>query len=346
METAMAKSRNLRLGAVISTLMLFTACDQLAAKSKYPDQNLSPYAIDVFATSVLLNPDDEDDDQIGELVYRGGVEITSSDKRFGGLSGLIVSSDGETFLAVSDKGHWVRGSLGYEGEELSNVFNVELAPLLDPDGASVTDKVWADAEALTGRIDGKVLVAFERNHRVWAFDLAVNSFAARPSPVAMPASVLQIPSNGGLEAVATLDNGTTIIAFSERGLTDQGHILGWLHGTEISEELSLAANEPYNPTDLARLPSGDLLVLERRFSLVGGVGMALRRIKADNIQSQSVIEAEMLAELSAPYTVDNMEGMAVRQTQDGRTLIYVVSDDNYNPLQRTLLMMFELNDQS
>ena len=26
----------------------------------------------------------------------------------------------------------------------------------------------------------------------------------------------------------------------------------------------------------------------------------------------------------------------------GKTLIYMISDDNYNPLQKTLLLMFEL----
>ncbi len=338
----MLKSTLRRMCALISLAIFLVACDQLAAKGKNPDQVVSPYAIQVYGTPVLLNPDDVDADQIGQLIFRGGIEITSPEKRFGGLSGLIVSPNGERFLAVSDKGHWVRGSLGYEDAALSSVFGVELAPMLDQDGASVIDKAWADAEALVGSIDGKVLVAFERNHRVWAYDLTVNNFAARPTPVTMPASVSQIPSNGGLEAVAKLEDGSSIVAFSERGLNDQGHILGWIQGSNGSKELSLVANEPYNPTDLARLHSGDILVLERRFSLVGGVGMALRRIKSQDLEPNTVIEADMLAEISAPYTIDNMEGLAVRQTDDGRTLIYVVSDDNFNPLQRTILMMFEL----
>jgi hypothetical protein len=40
-----------------------------------------------------------------------------------------------------------------------------------------------------------------------------------------------------------------------------------------------------------------------------------------------------------------MEGLAVRTSKDGKTIVYVVSDDNFNaPLQQTLLMMFELRD--
>ena len=37
-----------------------------------------------------------------------------------------------------------------------------------------------------------------------------------------------------------------------------------------------------------------------------------------------------------------MEGIAVRRGAHGETLLYIISDDNYNALQRTVLMMFEV----
>jgi hypothetical protein len=42
-----------------------------------------------------------------------------------------------------------------------------------------------------------------------------------------------------------------------------------------------------------------------------------------------------------PASVDNMEGLAVREDAGG-TIIYLISDDNFNPIQRTLLMKFRL----
>ena len=54
------------------------------------------------------------------------------------------------------------------------------------------------------------------------------------------------------------------------------------------------------------------------------------------------LEAENLAEIRFPLNVDNFEGIETRRGPGGETLIYVISDDNYNPLQRTLLMMFEV----
>lgn len=37
-----------------------------------------------------------------------------------------------------------------------------------------------------------------------------------------------------------------------------------------------------------------------------------------------------------------MEGIAARLGPKGETLVYLLSDNNFSPLQQTLLMMFEL----
>jgi hypothetical protein len=45
-----------------------------------------------------------------------------------------------------------------------------------------------------------------------------------------------------------------------------------------------------------------------------------------------VFEGQALAELSAPLVADNFEGIAVRPGKLGKTLIYIVSDDNFHDL--------------
>jgi hypothetical protein len=50
----------------------------------------------------------------------------------------------------------------------------------------------------------------------------------------------------------------------------------------------------------------------------------------------------VIARLEGSLTVDNMEGIDSRQGPGGETLVYVLSDDNANPLQRTYLLMFQL----
>ena len=55
-----------------------------------------------------------------------------------------------------------------------------------------------------------------------------------------------------------------------------------------------------------------------------------------------LIDGETIAELRPPLTMDNFEGIEARRGPRGETLVYLVSDDNFNAEQRTLLMMFEL----
>ena len=57
------------------------------------------------------------------------------------------------------------------------------------------------------------------------------------------------------------------------------------------------------------------------------------------------VEGEVLATLSfQDANIDNMEGLAVRRGPNGETFLYVISDDNYWRLQRTLLLMFEVKN--
>ena len=53
-----------------------------------------------------------------------------------------------------------------------------------------------------------------------------------------------------------------------------------------------------------------------------------------------------IARLGPTLTIDNMEGIAARRGARGETLLYLVSDDNFTVLQRTLLHMFELQDKT
>ena len=53
---------------------------------------------------------------------------------------------------------------------------------------------------------------------------------------------------------------------------------------------------------------------------------------------------ELLAEIAAPLAVDNFEGVAAVRAPDGGVRLYIVSDDNFSPRQRTLLLAFDIVD--
>ena len=54
---------------------------------------------------------------------------------------------------------------------------------------------------------------------------------------------------------------------------------------------------------------------------------------------------EEVARIEPPMTFDNFEGIATRVGPGEQVFIYVISDDNYFFLQRTLLMEFELSPE-
>jgi len=276
------------------------------------------------------------------FAWRGGIELRSDDARFGGISGLLVSEDGNGLTAVTDTGHWLTANLSYEDGDLARMTKVRMAPLLDLEGNSLAgSKKLGDAEALTRLPDGRLAVAFERRHRVWAYDLDQHGFRATAQAVSINPSLANAENNKGLEALAVLQDGA-LLAITEGTMATGGVIQGWRVQADDSREIGMRRIRPFDLTDMALLPTGDLLTLERRYSTIGGVGAQIRLVPQDTAQRNMVLDGTVLYRSSAGQTVDNMEGLAVRQDAQGRTLVYLVSDDNFNPLQRTLLLMFEL----
>ncbi|MGO8646623.1 esterase-like activity of phytase family protein, partial [Rhizobium ruizarguesonis] len=72
---------------------------------------------------------------------------------------------------------------------------------------------------------------------------------------------------------------------------------------------SVERDGSFDITDGAFLPSGDLLLLERRFNMAEGIGMRLRRIKGTDIRPGAIVDGELLLEGNFNPQIDNMEGL-------------------------------------
>lgn len=304
------------------------------------------------ATAIPLFPLAPAETIVGHLRYRGGIVIEPRDARVGGLSGLIVAADGNEMIAVSDMAYWFRARLTYDMTgNLDGIDEADIRPMRGLDGISLQGKA-GDAEGLSafepGLLDGAVLVSFERDHRVWLYDLA-NGFDTLPEPIDMPSGIATLNANGGIEGIAVIGP-NEILAVSEETRNSAGDYRGWIvpyppHvGRGGYGEIGIVPREPYAITDAAAAPTGEIYLLERRYSLAGGVGMRVRRVSRAEIAPGVRVLGEELAELSGhDANIDNMEGIAVRTTSAGETLLYVISDDNYQAgVQRTLLLMFEV----
>lgn len=295
--------------------------------------------IEVKATPVPLNGENLQQTTVGKLKYRGGLMLTSPDGNFGGLSDLRVSTDGKRVLTVGDKGIRFSATLVYGADgTLTGVKDGDLGQLTGLDGQALRGRNDVDAEAMAPGAEGEIIIAFERDHRLWRY-FPNNPI---PEPIPPPDELQHAPRNGGIEAMTLLSDGKLLLIAEDFG--KGGRNVAWVSSREGWSVLTYAVDGGYLPTGAATLPDGDVLVVERRFNLRSGAGGRIKRIARSAIVPGGHMEGTVIAELQSPLVVDNFEGIEARKDSSGRTLIYLISDDNHNPLQRTLLLMFELID--
>jgi hypothetical protein len=292
-----------------------------------------------------FDPADKSKKQFGALEFRSGLILTSSFKGFGGLSAIRLDAEGASFTALSDKGDWFTGTILYDGKVMTGLADVKSAPMLGADGKPIQAKGWFDSESLA--FDGAIAyVGLERVNRILRFDFAKGGILSRSEVVATPPAIARLPYNKGLEALVFVPQGLrlagTLIAISERGLDKSGNLLGFLIGGPDPGQFTVRRSADFDISDCALLPSGDLLLLERKFSLVSGVGIRIRRIPLASLKSGALVDGPSIFEADLGEEIDNMEGLDVHRDADGNLVLTMISDDNFSMLQRTLLLQFRL----
>ncbi len=288
---------------------------------------------------------DHDRVRFGALEYRSGLALTSPFPRFGGLSGLRLDAKGERFISFSDRGEWFTGRIRYQGRAMTGLADVETAPMLGADGRPITARGWYDSESIA--LDGSfVYIGLERVNRVLRFDFSKGFARARGEVVPLPKAAAKLPNNKGLEALVFVPKGHslsgTLIALSERGLDADGNLIAFLVGGPAPGQFSVRRTEDFEISDAVLLPAGDLLILERKFSWLAGIGIRIRRIPLESVAPGAVIDGPSIFEADLGNEVDNMEGIDAHVTEEGDTVLTMVSDDNFSMIQRTLLLQFTL----
>jgi len=303
--------------------------------------------IAVTTQAVPLDRTNPAETAVGRLVYQGGIELKSDVKRFGGISALLWEADCKRLLAVTDTGVWLVLTPQETGDRLEGLGPVWMAPVLDEAGAAPRNKTEADAESLV-RMGDEIFLWFEQDHRAQRYR---GLSGCRPETLATPAHATDRPKgiqgwppNGGVEAAAVI--GRDILLVSESFSLPAGRAaVRWSPDTGSESAFFYAAPGAFDPTEMAALnpeaADGKMLVLHRRFSPLAGVAAMVGEADMNGAGAGASVTPSELAMLLPPLAVDNMEGMAVR-TEGGRRFVYLVSDDNFNALQKTLLLKFEL----
>jgi hypothetical protein len=346
-------SRRRMLTAVAAVLALpgglrAQSAPQAPAKPVAPDEHwvAEPVAIEVKAHPIAsFDPRDRSHVRFGSLAYRSGLVLTSGFHGFGGLSAIRLDAKGEHFTSLSDKGTWFTGRIVYSGREMTGLADVEAAPMLGADGAPITRRGWFDSESLA--FDGQIAyVGLERVNQVLRFDFSKGATRARGEIVPLPPAAKKLPFNKGLEALVfvpkCLPLAGTLIAISERGLDPSGNLIAFLLGGPTPGQFAVRRTENFDVSDAVLLASGDLLILERKFSLLTGVGIRIRRIPLKSVMPGAVVDGPSIFNADLGEEIDNMEGIDAHVTEEGDTVLTMVSDDNFSLIQRTLLLQFTL----
>jgi hypothetical protein len=305
-----------------------------------------PTGIAVDAKSIAtFSTGAPDQRRFGMVEYLGGLELKSAHREFGGFSAIRVAPDGEHFVSLTDKGWWLTGRIVNERGRPVGIAEATMAPMLGPDGRTLAARGWYDTESLAER-DGWLYVGIERVNRIVRFDFARQGVLARAEVVSTPPGILHLPSNKGLEALTFAPPNSklagALIGFSERGLDANRNLQAFLIGGAGPGQFSVKRRDDFDISDSATLPSGDVLLLERRFSWWTGIAIRLRRIAISDIAPGALVDGTDLLFADLRDQIDNMEGLSVHLDANRNTVLTLISDDNFSFLQRTVLLQFKL----
>jgi hypothetical protein len=286
----------------------------------------------------------------------------------------VVDNEGETPARVFRLAFTVSES-GVAPPPGKTALQVPVAaiPLVDPEGKSFDGKNL-DAEGLVLEPSGEMLIASEIEPSIREFSPGGKMLRSLPVPDLFLARAGRgVRSNLGFESLTLAPGGDALWTANERALQQDApddvkrpspvRLLryerrggGFVPGAQFVYPV-----EPIRTTGLAfqvrglsellALPDGDLLALERE--LVEGRGFKVQIYRVSLAGATDVSGMESLAGAGyvpvrktlvfdfgrSGFVPDNIEGMAFGPSlPDGSATLVLVSDDNFNPLEKTQIV--------
>lgn len=271
----------------------------------------------------------------GMMRFVRGWQITSPHSKFGGFSALARIGP-DRFQLVGDNGYGVRLALTPAGD----VADLRILPMPTPAGQP-RRKSMLDMEGMfTDPASGKTWVVLEGVHEIWRLDADLRRVESRRR---LPAA--RWSSNSGAEAMARLADGRTVVIASN----GNDHPLGNT-GLVYTGDPAVRGRPPLRffydsegkglVSDAAPLPDGRLLLVHREVGFDPVFTTIIAILDPADIARDAVLHSQAIGRV--PCTLaDNYEGAAI-SVEGGRTFLWLVSDDNFNVWQRSLLLQFEL----
>ncbi len=271
------------------------------------------------------------------LRYVDGWSLTSRDDDFGGLSSLIIEDS--KFISLSDSGAVIRFGIDTGG----TISGASINPL--PRGcASDIDKRDRDSESIArDPATGTYWIGFEWRNVICRSDAVLG----KAEQLVQPSAMKRWSKTGGPEAIARLADGRFLIFAEFPEGSDALPVVQIADrdptapDARFSRALYMAPEHHFSPTDAAQLPDGRLLVINRRFEPPAYFSAQLSLLDPIPAKVSGILSGKTIAKFGRPGLTSNFEGVAV-SSEDGRTFIWLISDDNYMWIENTYLLKFEL----
>lgn len=252
--------------------------------------------------------------QFGSFQLVGAWKLTSNDPRFGGLSALAI--DRGRLLALTDSGILIR--FDRPGKRSGPAEIGEL-----PDGpGSGSFKRNRDSEGLLSDPAGRGWwVTFENRHSLWLFDRNFRRALWR-----LPLDRYGWRPNLGVEGLAPEDG--ALLLFPETG-----HSLLRVTGGRVRQMPIDHARGRIS--DAAAVGPGRVLAIERRLT---PLGFRNALVTVERVGTGYRFGRRIALPVSP---IDNVEAIAVEPLPGGKLRLWLLTDDNFQPPLRTLLIALD-----
>ncbi|MEJ6396307.1 esterase-like activity of phytase family protein [Yoonia sp. 208BN28-4] len=251
------------------------------------------------------------------------------DPDIGGLSAIEVADNGADFLALSDRGLFVSGSL--VRDDSGRIVDVQAAGTTSIDVLpnAAEGRAAKDSEGLAIAPHGTIYVAFEGAHRVSAFD----SVTATERPLPAHPDFQTMQNNSSLEALAIDQSGALYTLPERTGRYDRPFPIYRFVDGAWSIAMRLPRDGSFLAVGADFGPDGWLYILERDFTGISFRNQ-VRRVNLDTARAEIVLPPRK--------TFGNLEGISVWTDANGDVRVTMISDDNYHFLLQTQIIEFRL----
>jgi hypothetical protein len=263
--------------------------------------------------------------------------------RLFGLSGLAYDNEDDILYSISDRGSLFKFKLILKDNKIISLKPLSAKKLMAKHNRTFL-KPYRDSEglAIVGKGENKhLLISYEWKHRVSQFTLNGIEISSILLPKPLKVYRYYKNNNSSLESV-TYHPKYGFITSPEEPLRVQKNGYHGIYNRDGEICKIRKLNKKNSITSIEVMKDNNLLVLLRSFNMMKfEFDITLKKVYLDNI-SDGVCKSKDLAVMKSKdgWNLDNFEGLT--KYKDNQYLM--ISDDNGNFLQSTILTLFEIKE--